>query len=677
MLMESLVTDLMSWIQAHPHWANLFVLVVSALESFLVVGLFVPGTIVMFGVGTIVAAGSMELVPTLLWAAVGAVIGDGSSYFIGRYYHQRLRVIWPFRKYPNMIVRGMDFFNRHGGKSILLARFVGPVRPLLPAVAGMLDMPARRFFLFNSMSALLWSPTYILPGVLFGASLGVAAEIAGHLALLLAILVGLLWFSWWLVRRLTRSLQPHAQSIQLRVLDRSRRHTWLYPLAASLLDPQHPEARGMTVLTALLVAASWVLLTLLPGNLVPGSWMNNLDLYLFHQLQSLRGPQGDRLLVAVSGLGSDWVLYSFTALMSVWLLWRRHWRMTLHWLITVAGVAAMTRALKAHTLVARPPVVDTEVLGYAFPSGHASLSIAVFGFLAVAVARELRSNWHWVPYSSAVFLVVAISFTQLYLGAHWFSDILGGWSLGLVWVTLLGIAYRQHPAEHVPAKRFAPVACASLLLVAGLYTVQHSDRDLALYSPQPAAEISIDRSEWLDGTWRNLPVFRDDLAGRHTHPLTVQWLASRQAIEAFLTNLGWHTPPTADMLSLLGLFNSDAGLETLPVLPQVHRGESQQILLAHTASAPGRLLTLRLWQTEYRQSGNRTPLWLGDVSYLSVDEHFRLLHFLHTDPDDDEALQEFLPYLTGLTSQVVQRRLPVLAAPGTSWSGRVLLIDGD
>jgi undecaprenyl-diphosphatase len=675
--MEALVTDLMNWIQAHPHWAGLFVLVVSALESFLVVGLFVPGTIVMFGVGTIVAAGSMELLPTLAWATVGAIFGDGSSYLIGRYYHQRLRVIWPFRKYPGMIARGVDFFHQHGGKSIFLARFVGPVRPLLPAVAGMLDMPARRFFLFNSLSALLWSPAYILPGVLFGASLGVAAEIAGHLALLLAILVGLLWFSWWLVRRLTRSLQPHAQAIQLGILDWSRRHTWLHPLAASLLDPQHPEARGMTVLTALLVIASWVLLTLLPGDLAPGGWMNNLDLYVFHQLQDLRAPLGDRLLVVVSGLGSGWVLYSFTALMSAWLLWQRHWRLTLHWLITVTAVAAMTEALKAYTAIARPPLLDTAALGYAFPSGHASISIAVFGFLAVAIARELRSNWHWLPYSSAVFLVVAISFARLYLGAHWFTDILGGWSLGLAWVALMGIAYRQHPAEHIPAKIFAPVAFAALLLVAGLYTAQRYDDDLALYSPRPAPAIAIDRQDWLGAAWRSLPAFRDDFAGHRTSPLDVQWLASRQQIEAHLTNQGWRSPREADTLGLLGLFNSDTGLETLPVLPQAHRGERQQILLVHSGVRPDRLLTLRLWPTAYRRADNQDNLWIGNVSYLSVDERFHLLHFLRTDPDYDAALQAFLPYIAGLPSQLRQREAPLSEPSALSWSGNVLLIGGD
>ncbi len=400
--METALAELMEWTRANPNWAGLVVMAVSALESFLVVGLFVPGSVVMFGIGAMVAAGHMELWPTLAWATFGAVLGDGTSYLIGRFYHQRLRVMWPFRKYPQMIARGVEFFHKHGGKSIILARFVGPVRPLVPAVAGMLDMPASRFFAVNILSALIWAPAYVLPGMLFGASLGLAAEVAGRLAALLVILLVVLWLSWWLMIRIGRSFQAHAQSLQTGILEWSRRHPSVEPLAAALLDPNHPEARGMSVLTGILLIASLALL-LIPKHLAADGLFGNLDLYLFNLLQELRSPFGDRLLVITTELGSRWVLYSFTALLSLWLLWRRRWRATLHWLLTVGFVSLVTDLLKLATRVQRPPVLDTAVLSYSFPSGHASLSVAVFGFLAVMIARELRSNWHWIPYSLAVF----------------------------------------------------------------------------------------------------------------------------------------------------------------------------------------------------------------------------------------------------------------------------------
>jgi undecaprenyl-diphosphatase len=671
--METALAELMEWTRANPNWAGMVVLVVSALESFLVVGLFVPGSVVMFGIGAMIAAGHMELVPTLAWATVGAVLGDGTSYLIGRYYHQRLRVMWPFRKYPHMIARGVDFFHKHGGKSIILARFVGPVRPLVPAVAGMLDMPASRFFVVNILSALVWAPAYILPGMLFGASLGLAAEVAGRLAALLVILLILMWLSWWLMIRIARSFQAHAQSLQTGILEWSRRHPSLEPLAAALLDPNHPEARGMSVLTGILLIASLALL-LIPQHLAAEGLFGNLDLYLFNLLQELRSPFGDRLLVITTELGSRWVLYSFTALLSLWLLWRRRWRAALHWLLTVGFVSLLTDLLKVATQVQRPPVLDTATLSYSFPSGHASVSVAVFGFLAVMIARELRSNWHWIPYSLAVFLVVAIGFSRLYLGAHWLSDVLAGWSLGLVWVALMGIAYRQHPAPAISIKTFGPLCLAALLLTAGAHSTRQLEQDLAFYRPSTAAPVLIRQADWLAGGWVDLPAYRDDLEGLRHHPFNVQWMGSATELQSYLERAGWRKPRIAHLAALVELFNSAASIRDFPVLPQIHQGETQDIVLVRDSDDPARLLALRLWKTSYRDAVHETPLWIGNVSYLYVEKRFRLLRFPRTEPEFGIPLDLFKRDLKGVGTRWVERRPVDTAQPPVQWDNRVVLI---
>lgn len=639
--MEALLTDLMNWINANPNWAGLVVLIVAALESLLVVGLFIPGTVVMFGIGALVAAGSMELLPTLVWAAVGAVIGDGSSFLIGRHFHQQLRVMWPFRNHPEMLNRSVAFFNQHGGKSVVLARFVGPVRPLLPAVAGMLDMSTRRFFIVNIASAVLWAPAYVLPGVLFGASLGVAAEIAGHLALLLAVLVALLWFSWWLMRRVARSLQPHAQAVQLGILDWSRGHRQIEPLVAALLDPEHPEARGMTILSGLLVITSWSFL-LIAWHLTPGSFMDNLDLYLFHWMQALRTPLGDHLMLFVTGLGNAWVLYSFTLFSCLWLLWKRYWRAAIHWIITIVSVGLLTHAVKLYTMVERPPMISRDVLGYSFPSGHASLSVAAFGFLAVIFARELRGNWRWVPYSMAMLLVTAIGFSRLYLGAHWFSDVIGGWSLGAAWVALMGIAYRHHTAYPVSLRVFAPLTLAILVMVTGLYSHQYSQRDALAYQPLPTASIELTRENWLNGGWQALPAFRSGLEQKRHQVLNLQWLGSRKEIETRMLELGWKQPVVAAPASIMDLFNNDAGINKLPILPQLNNGRRQDILLTHPSGQPDRIMVFRLWKTRYRESGTQQLLWIGTLGYLKIKNHFGMLRYLKTWQVSTAALDEFI-----------------------------------
>jgi undecaprenyl-diphosphatase len=658
--------------QAHPNWAGFIVLLVSALESLLVVGLFVPGTVVMFGIGAIIVAGGMSLYPTLAWATVGAVLGDGISYLIGRYYHQQLRVIWPFRKYPMMISRGVDFFHRHGGKSVVLARFVGPVRPLLPAVAGMLNMSPGRFFAVNILSATLWAPAYILPGMLFGASLGVAAEIAGRLALLLIILLALLWSSWWLVRRIARSFQPHAESVQRRILDWSRQHPLIEPMAAALLDPEHPEARGMSVLSGLLLIASWALFVI-PRHITSGNLLSSVDLYLFNALQSLRSPLGDRLMVMITELGDNEVLYSFTLLLSLWLVWRRDWRMALHWVITVAAVALLTWTLKLYTAVERPPLLDTSLMSYAFPSMHASLSVAVFGFLAVAIARELRSSWHWVPYSITVFLVVSISFSRLYLGVHWLSDILAGWSLGLVWVTIMGIAYRHHPAPIISIRTVTPVALLILFSVASFHSARSLQQDLAFYQPSQPEPVALSRDEWLANRWQTLPAFRDDLKGRHQQPLTVQWMGSLQQLRAVLETRGWRVPPNAGVVRLMDLFNSELDIDDMPILPQLHRGQTQRLLLTRQLPGEARILSLRLWESGYFDAQENTPLWIGSASLLRLEDRLWLLRFLRTDADFNTPLQQLVADLDELEVHRVQRRPDTVESAAVDWDGSVLL----
>src|SRR3569832_3009442 len=137
----SSLKPLLDWISAHPHWGGLAVFAISRRESLAVVGLFVPGVAMMFGIGALVAVGARELWATLTWAAAGAIVGAGLSYWLGHHYKDRLRHMWPFRKYPALMRRGEMIFERHGGKSVLLGRFVGPVRPVITVVASMLGVP--------------------------------------------------------------------------------------------------------------------------------------------------------------------------------------------------------------------------------------------------------------------------------------------------------------------------------------------------------------------------------------------------------------------------------------------------------------------------------------------------------------------------------------------------------
>jgi membrane protein DedA with SNARE-associated domain len=180
------------------------VFLVAFAESMALIGVLVPGVVLMFGFGALIGTGVLPFWPVVSAAILGAIAGDGLSYWLGKHYQQQISGLWPLSRHPEMLANGRAFFQRHGGKSVLLGRFFGPVRAVIPLVAGMLRMPSGRFLLSNIASALAWGPIYLLPGMVFGASMELAAEVALRLALLFVLSLMTIWLVVVALRHLYR-----------------------------------------------------------------------------------------------------------------------------------------------------------------------------------------------------------------------------------------------------------------------------------------------------------------------------------------------------------------------------------------------------------------------------------------------------------------------------------------
>ena len=118
-------------------------------------------------------------------AIVGAIFGDGLSFWLGRRYHREILLHWPLNRYPQFIDRSEAFIKTYGGTSVFLARFIAVVRAFVPLVAGILGMPTRQFYAVNILSALAWAPAHVFPGVLLGMAFSLAGLSPGRLAIIL------------------------------------------------------------------------------------------------------------------------------------------------------------------------------------------------------------------------------------------------------------------------------------------------------------------------------------------------------------------------------------------------------------------------------------------------------------------------------------------------------------
>lgn len=661
----------LDWIAAHPDVAGLAIAFIAFAESLVLVGLVMPGAALLFGVGALIAVGALPLGTTLVWVIVGALAGDWLSFFVGRRYEQPLRRMWPLRNHPELIERGLRFIDRHGGKSLFLGRFVGPVRPILPAVAGMLRMRVGRFLAISTATTLLWAPVYLLPGILFGASLGLAAEVGGRLVIAILIIAVLIWLSVVAVRRIYNVLQPHAVDYLNRAALWSTRHKWLGRFTRGLIDPERPDAGTLAAWALSLIVAVWGFSAVL------GSELNSLpptllDRAFYDTLQGLRTPWVDVLMVRLTHLGDLAIVGILAMVVTVWLAARRRWIACAHWLGAVAFALAVPWLLKSALGIPRPEAIAAHLPDAAFPSGHATRGITLFGFLAVLTARDFSLKWRWLPYTVALLLSVGIAVSRLYLGAHWLSDVLGGLTLGLIWITVLGIGFRRHDPTAGRGRQLSALALVLVLIGGTLYSAHYLPRDLQRYATQRVDTV-LTVSGWLDGDWQRLPRLRNDLRLRRNHPFTLQWAGSLEPLEHRLSANGWQVARPLTWRDALLWFGGSSD-DQRPILPQIHDGDHESLILWRRADLPGERLVIRLWKVPYRLQPGAAQLYAGNISRLASETVLPSLTLPRTQDDFNAPLAALPEALGPLLLAEVQRGERVSDAAG--WSGRVLLASG-
>jgi len=206
-LFTDYIQPLTLWLYAHPDWALLIAFLMAFAESLAIVGSIIPGGVTMTAIGILAGSGVMNIWLTLVAAAVGAVAGDSASYALGYIFSEHLSEVWPFSRYPRWLDYGKEYFTRHGGKSVIIGRFFGPLRSIIPVIAGILRMNPWHFLLANIISAIGWAILYVVPGVLIGAA---STELSAESATRLFVFILIVLVATWLVSQCMKFLFLHA-----------------------------------------------------------------------------------------------------------------------------------------------------------------------------------------------------------------------------------------------------------------------------------------------------------------------------------------------------------------------------------------------------------------------------------------------------------------------------------
>lgn len=217
------------WVTQSLLFSLVAVFLVAFLESLALVGLLLPGTVLMASFGALIGSGKMAFYPAWGAGIIGCFLGDWISWYIGHAFKKPLKK-WSFlKKHRATLAKTEHALHRHSMMTILIGRFIGPTRPLVPLVAGMLDLTPVKFALPNIIGCLTWPPIYFLPGILAGVAINIPAGAhTGAFRWLLLAVALLAWFAGWLSWRWARSGKRQADRLT-RWLPAGRLR-WLVPL---------------------------------------------------------------------------------------------------------------------------------------------------------------------------------------------------------------------------------------------------------------------------------------------------------------------------------------------------------------------------------------------------------------------------------------------------------------
>ncbi|MBZ2167195.1 bifunctional DedA family/phosphatase PAP2 family protein [Marinobacter sp. F4216] len=442
------LSELSAWLTLHPGWLALALFLAAFIESLAIAGVIVPGVAILFAFAALAGQIEMPLIQALIWAGLGAIAGDVLSFAIGRKLQGRLHTVWPFSRYPALISKGESFFLEHGGKSVVIGRFVGPVRPVIPLVAGTLSMSWQRFLTFNIFSAVGWAPVYILPGFMVGSALASEIRPPAHFYLVVGISLAAVAVVYLLLIQ-----------FQLGLTDGGRLYHWLEDKMGKydathrfwrLYTNHRPARAGEFPLASLILAVGAAGLLLIWGQLATQTdALIPFDQQALHWFEQLRQPLLEGPAIAATMLGDAPVLLTGAGLICLTLVFRGYYAAALHVAFAALLTFVLVWLLKSSLGIVRPETVANPPDSGAFPSGH-SAGITVFvTLLASFVAAESRPGKRWQVYVLCSLPLIPVALSRLYLGVHWFTDIIGGILLGLAVTGAVRASYSRYDRIHL------------------------------------------------------------------------------------------------------------------------------------------------------------------------------------------------------------------------------------
>jgi len=523
------------------------VLLVSFLESLVLAGEIVPGAVLVVFAGFLSAQGFLDIGDLIWFATIGAILGDGLSFYLGTKGTHFFRSENRFLKSAHL-ERGERFFHKHGSKSIFLGRFVGPLRPIIPFVAGLSKMDKKKFLFWNIASAFLWSAFHLLLGFFFGGALAVVETWTTRVGYIIGIFI-LFFLLLYVIKVLVIKYGKHIveftssifSSIREAIISNSdvqkllKRHPRFFAFLGKRLDRASFSGLPITLISIGFVYVFFLFLGTVQ-DILASDQIVAADFRIARLLAYFRSPELTKIFLWITLLGKWQIIIGAAIAVSVILwLWKKRDYIIYLWL--ALGADELFNYLGKLTIHRARP--DNSVYfenSFSFPSGHAMVSVIFYGFLGYLLIRH-RKNWKQKVnvFFVCFIVVIAIGFSRLYLGVHYLSDVWGGYLLGLLILATAITFYewRQFKKDKsraisdvVIAKPAIKIATAIIIIMSVAWYIGFA----FYYHPQFVAPV-VPSVQYVSGeittyfSDHNIPKYSETLLGDPQEPLTFIFLA--------------------------------------------------------------------------------------------------------------------------------------------------------
>lgn len=681
-------------------WEYLFIFLISFGESLAFIGLLIPGSFLVILFGFFAAQGGFSIF-NLIWViALGGILGDIFSYYLGK----KGSKIFRFIKKQHL-EKAENFIKRHGDKSIFLGRFIGPLRPIIPFTCGVLKMEIKKFIYWSIFSTLSWTISHVLFGYLIGKTLGEVEIWSTKLAALFLyfglffVLVSLL--KWLLINK-GKQFFAFVKSIFISLIQALATNPEIKKLVAKYPRFFHFLKKRLTrknfyglLLTILIFVFLYFLLNFLGiiKDILTTNALAQADIRLENLLYAYRHPLIAKFFLWVSLFGK-WQIVASIAVIFLVILWlRKKWLYILPFLLTLAG--STLSDFLGKIILHRPRPLEVAFYhegSYSFPSGHATIAVAIYGFIAYYLLKNVKKWRHRINILfTTIILILAIGFSRLYLGVHYLSDVIGGYLLGGLWL-IIGLGLTEWLIEKKPIETIITLKSPKKIKIisAGLIIAEiifffflAFNYHPPLVSEENEITIKLANNNILELFSGNsaLPKYSEDLTGKKDEPISFIIIAKndKQLIDD-LKQAGWNLAERQNLKSILKLIEAyifNQNYSTAPMTPsfwntQVHNfgfekpTATENIKERHHA---------RFWKTNFVNPGGK-QIYLGTAS---LDEGLKKSIIIHKiNPNiDTEREQLFNDLKNARVIDNFTKQQFVEPLLGTNFAGDLFFTDGE